>query len=93
MKHPLRRLSFRLDHRWVPRHASQYLDGELAPARRARLQRHLDECPECRALLRELAALVSALGTLRDDQGAPVAKTIFSSLRGRMDDEPSRDRP
>jgi anti-sigma factor RsiW len=92
MEHPLHRLRFRFDHRWVPGHASPYLDGELSPARRARLQRHLDECPECRALLHELSALVAALGTLHDDDGAPVAKTIFSSLRGRLD-EPSRDRP
>lgn len=86
MRAPLKSLRFRFDHRWVPRHASAYLDRELASAQRARLERHVDDCPECRRLLRELNALVVALGTLQDEQGEPVAHAIFSSVRGRLDE-------
>ena len=35
---------------------SAYLDGELAPAERARLAAHLEACAECTARLAELAA-------------------------------------
>ena len=80
------RLRFRLDHRWTPLHASPYIDGELSPAHGARLERHIEGCPECRELLRELNALTLALGTLRDEDGVPVAEAILSSVRQRIDE-------
>lgn len=79
----LRRTRFRLDHRWTPGHMSAYLDGELASRARARLQHHIDECPECR---RVLASLARMLGLL---QSVPVAATgetpdITSAVRRRL---------
>ncbi len=85
MKAPLHR-RFRLDHRWAPRNVSLYLDGELRSSERKRLEHHVDDCPECRELLRELSALIVKLGTLRDDRGAPVAQAILSSVRDRLDE-------
>lgn len=85
MRSPLRRLRFRLDHHWTPRNVSRYLDGELSQSGRERLEHHVEDCPECRELLRELNALIVTLGTLRDEQGAPVAHAIFSAVRDRLD--------
>jgi anti-sigma factor RsiW len=47
---------------------SAYLDEELAPAERARVESHLDACARCRARLGELratAALIAALPSAR----------------------------
>ncbi len=33
---------------------SAYIDGELAPARREKVERHLDDCPLCRLALEEM---------------------------------------
>lgn len=41
-----------------------YLDGELPPAERARLEAHLAECPACRTRLEEERALVERAGQL-----------------------------
>ncbi len=82
------RMRFRLDHAWTPPNSSPYLDGELSRTQRARLERHIEECPECRELLRALGALIVALGTLHDHTGAPVAQTILSTVRSRLDEAP-----
>ncbi|MHB8234100.1 MAG: anti-sigma factor family protein [Solirubrobacteraceae bacterium] len=86
----MKRLSLRfvLDHRWTPVHVSPYLDDELSAAQRARLERHIEQCPECRELLRELQRLIVSLGTLSDDTGAPVAASILAAVRSRMDEAP-----
>jgi len=84
----LRRLRFGRDHRWVPPHASDYLDADLRPWEVARLQRHVDECLECRELLRSLQAIVSGLGTMRDEQGELVADAVFASVKRRLGEPP-----
>jgi hypothetical protein len=72
---------FARDHRWVPPRASDYLDGDLAPAEVARVQRHVEQCPQCRELLQGLEEIVTALGTLRDDRDARVAGRVVASLK------------
>jgi anti-sigma factor RsiW len=41
---------------------SDYLDGSLAERDRARLERHLDDCPHCTEYLAQLRATIEALG-------------------------------
>ena len=48
------------------RRVSDYLDDELEPADRARLERHLETCPTCPPLYSGLAGTRAALGALRD---------------------------
>ncbi|MBI2982621.1 MAG: zf-HC2 domain-containing protein [Chloroflexi bacterium] len=43
---------------------SAYLDGELAPADRTRVEAHLDGCDRCRARLGELRATASLIAAL-----------------------------
>lgn len=61
-----RRLShrrFMREHRWVSVRVDAYLDGEMVPAERHRLEAHVGLCPECRrmiaALKRTLAGLMA----------------------------------
>jgi predicted anti-sigma-YlaC factor YlaD len=76
-------LRFRRDHRWVPAHASDYLDGELPERGRVRLHHHIGECPECRALI---AGLKRMLGRLRDldPPQPPNRHDIATAVRRRL---------
>jgi anti-sigma factor RsiW len=64
---------------------SAYLDGELAPADRARVEAHLDGCDRCRARLSELratASLISAMPSARPSRSlVPVIRERFNWLR------------
>ncbi len=81
----LHRVRFWRDHRWTPGRLSAYLDGDLVARSAARLQRHVRECPECRAALRSLERM---LGLLR--AAPPVSDTekpdIASAVRRRLRD-------
>lgn len=92
MRRLLHRLRFRIDHRWTPAHASEYIDGECSPAERLRVERHIEECPECRELLRELNAVVGSLGGLRHEGGRLVAGSILASVRTRLEEAPGNSR-
>jgi len=58
-------MRFRRDHRWTPPHVSGYLDADLSTRGRARVERHVAQCPECRRLFDDLRHLLGLL------QGAP----------------------
>jgi anti-sigma factor RsiW len=88
MKRIPHRLRFLRDHRWVPPHASGYLDAELGPHARRRLEGHTADCPECRELLRSLGALIGALGTIRGDEALPVAGAVRAAVHSRLSERP-----
>jgi anti-sigma factor RsiW len=83
----LGRARFRRDHRWAPAHMSEFVDGELAARPFARLQRHIQECPEC---LRVLRGLQRMLGLLHDvpTAGSDKAPDIAAAVRQRLRDHP-----
>jgi Putative zinc-finger len=79
------RLRFMRDHRWAPGHMSAYLDAELASRARARLDRHVEECAECRGLLRSLRrmlGLLQALPQALTPPGGP--QEIAAAVRRRL---------
>ena len=84
----LYRVRFRRDHGWAPDHMSELLDGELAPGARARMERHLRDCPECERLLAGLRAVVRGLGHLPAPAGGDAAQ-IAALVRGRLDEPPA----
>jgi anti-sigma factor RsiW len=92
MRPAAHRLQFVRDHRWVPPHTSEYLDGELGPRERERVERHTQDCPECRELLATLRALIEALGTLRGNEERVVAGAVLASVQSRLSELP-RERP
>jgi anti-sigma factor RsiW len=85
----LYRVRFRRDHGWAPDHMSAYLDGELAPRGRWRMERHARDCPECRRLLAGLRAVVHGLGRLPTPAGSADAARTAALVRGRLDEPPS----
>ena len=72
------------EHRWAPRRMSDYLDDELAPAGRARLERHLGECAECRRLLAGLRRTLDGLHRLSSPSAGADALQIAASVRARL---------
>lgn len=82
------RLRNKLDHRWSRGRMSDYLDGELRPSERRRLERHADICPECGPTLRTLAVVVSELRRLRRAERASVAAGVVERLGRQVNDDP-----
>ena len=79
----LYRVRFRRDHGWAPDHMSEYVDGELAPLGRARMERHVRDCPECHRILAGLLSLVDRLGRVGQPQGVD-AVGLATAVRGRL---------
>ncbi len=80
---------FRLAHRWAPGHMSDYLDGELAPRGRRRMERHVGECPECRHLLASLRRMLETLRVLPAPGVRTDARTHAAAVRARLDEPPT----
>ncbi len=69
------------DHRFTHAHASDYLDGELGPAERGRVERHTSVCPKCRQALEALRRTLTALRGLRSERRDDVAAGVIDHLR------------
>ena len=67
---------------------SAYLDGELAPRRRTRLERHAHQCPECRRLLADLRTMLGVLQALPPPAGGVDALQLAASVRRRLSEPP-----
>ncbi len=75
-----KRLRTQRDHRRSRGRMSDYLDGDLTPGERRRLDRHADGCPECRNALRSLVIVVSELRGLRRPARGEVASQVVGRL-------------
>ncbi|HXZ77140.1 MAG TPA: zf-HC2 domain-containing protein [Streptosporangiaceae bacterium] len=69
------------DHEWSQQHLSHYVEGELGPPARRRLDRHALGCVECGRGLRATRALVYAVRGLDGLAGARAPATIFDRVR------------
>ncbi len=72
----------RLDHRFAQRRMSDYVDGDLSPAQRMRLERHADLCSKCGPLRRALMWLVAELRELRRPPDRSIVPDVIDRLRG-----------
>lgn len=54
---------------------SRSIDGELSDRERARLEKHLESCPECRTLSRDLERIVAGAGRLETPQPSEMVWT------------------
>ena len=82
------RVRFRRDHRWAPDRMSAYLDEELESSRRSRMERHTEECAECRRLLDGLRRMLGTLHRLPTPDGGANALQIATSVRARLREPP-----
>ena len=69
------------DHQWSQQHLSHYVEGELHPRARHRLDRHARDCVDCGRGIRAMRALVSALQGLDGLTAARAPATIFDRAR------------
>jgi anti-sigma factor RsiW len=67
---------------------SAYLDGELRPNGRKRIERHVGECAECRSLLAGLRVMLAVLRRLPAPSGGAGAVRIAASVRARLNEPP-----
>ena len=77
----LRRLAFMRDHMWTHSHLSEYLDNELAPAGRRRVEEHVGMCPECRRVLAALRRTLEGLMGLKGEPRFDIATDVIERLR------------
>jgi len=69
------------DHEWSQRHLSHYVEGELRPRARRRLDRHARGCVDCGRGIRAMRALVYAVQRLDGLAGIRAPATIFDRVR------------
>jgi anti-sigma factor RsiW len=82
MMGPLKMMRFYRDHRWTQRHLSEYVDGELGPHGRARVERHVHLCPDCWRLLATLKRTLAGLMGLRDEGTSDdITDSVIARLR------------
>jgi anti-sigma factor RsiW len=65
---------------------SGYIDGELATSRGRRLERHVDECDECRRVLRGLERMVGRLHRIGIPAEAPDPRKLAARVRERLEE-------
>jgi anti-sigma factor RsiW len=69
------------DHEWSQQHLSHYVEGELRPRARRRLDRHARDCVECGRGVRAMRALVQALHGLDGLAAGRAPATVFDRVR------------
>jgi anti-sigma factor RsiW len=69
------------EHKWSQRHLSHYVEGDLRPRARRRLDRHARDCVDCGRGIRAMRALVHALHGLDGLAGARAPGTVFDRVR------------
>jgi anti-sigma factor RsiW len=77
------------DHEWSQQHLSHYIDGDLRPRARRRLDRHARNCPDCGPGIRAMRALVHGLAGLDGLAGVRAPATIFDRVRPAASGSPS----
>ena len=78
---PIRRWMFMRQHRWTAARLSDYLDGELPPRDRERVEQHTGMCPECSRVLAMLRRTLRELMGLRDEPLPSIADGVVERLR------------
>ncbi len=78
----LQRRRFMREHDWTHARLSEYLDEELSPEERERLEEHVSMCPQCRRVLATLRRTVEGLMGLGPEPRPGVAEGVIQRLRG-----------
>jgi anti-sigma factor RsiW len=73
---------FLREHNWTHAHLSDYLDDDLSPSERGRVEEHVGICPHCRRVLRTLRRTLQSLMELPAEPHPSVADGVIRRLRG-----------
>ena len=68
------------DHQWSQQHLSHYVEGDLRPRARRRLDRHARDCVDCGRGIRAMRALVHAIQGQGGRAGVRAPATIFDRV-------------
>ena len=88
MRDAWKRARGKRDHRWAPDHMSDYLDGELPPRDRSRMEDHVRGCEECRGLLHGLQRMLGSLRAMAAPSGRPDPRQMAVRVRERLSQRP-----
>jgi anti-sigma factor RsiW len=77
----LERRRYMREHNWTHAHLSDYLDEDLSPHERERVEEHVGVCPHCRRVLRTLRRTLESLMSLRAEARPGLADGIVERLR------------
>jgi len=77
----LGRRRFMRDHRFVQSRLSPYIDGELPPNERVRVEDHVGVCPQCRRVLATLKRTIEGLRGLDTPRRPGLDDRIVDHLR------------
>jgi hypothetical protein len=69
------------DHRWSQQHLSHYVEGDLRPRARRRLERHARGCVDCERGIRAMRALVYTVQGLDGLAGVRAPASVFDRVR------------
>lgn len=72
---------FHLDHLFAARRLSAYVDEDLELGDRARVRRHLGQCPDCGRAERSLRLLLGGLRSLRRRPSPALADEAVGRVR------------
>lgn len=75
------RRRFMREHRWTHTHLSEYLDRELDPRERERVEAHAGICPQCSRVLATLRRTLEGLHLLSVKPHPDVADGVIARLR------------
>ncbi|MBA3264376.1 MAG: zf-HC2 domain-containing protein [Thermoleophilaceae bacterium] len=78
----LERRRYMREHNWTHAHLSEYLDQDLSPAERERVEEHVSICPHCRRVLRTLRRTLESLMDLHGEPRPGLADGVIDRLRG-----------
>jgi anti-sigma factor RsiW len=77
----LQRRRYMREHKWTHAHLSDYLDEDLSPEERERVEDHVGVCPHCRRVLRTLRRTLESLMDLSAEPHPRVADGVIERLR------------
>lgn len=78
----LERRRYMREHRWTHAHLSDYLDQDLSPSERERVEEHVSICPHCRRVMRTLRRTLESLMDLPAEPRPGLADGVIERLRG-----------
>lgn len=77
----LARRRFMRDHHFAQARMSQYVDEELPPGERRRVEEHVGVCPQCRHVLATLKRTIEGLQRLGSERRPGLSDGIIDRLR------------
>jgi anti-sigma factor RsiW len=77
----LQRRRFMREHDWTHAHLSEYLDEDLSPEERRRVEEHVSMCPQCRRVLATLRRTVESLMGLGEEARPGLSDGVIERLR------------